>query len=539
MIKSESESGVSSSSQSLRERVARCWAEIVLAVIIISSTSLSLFWVFTVPIFQNPDETSHIDYVFSIYSAGRLLNVRTPPSDWNVHARFEGRVGPEGAPYEFMSHQYTLYLIEATDFQRIRFHAQEKVTGDYGTRDYFRKIDLNAPPQPAKLADLAPQDNPWLVTGYPFGYYALVAIWLKVLSLFSSGPAFLFLGARILSVILLAGSLILTYATLRELRLSKARALTLTTIMAFFPLVTFLSSAVQPDNLTLFLVLFCSYCALRLRREWARPRLLALLGIALGALIATKYHVFLITAITVCGLVVVEHIFRRQSAIKLARTLAILFLPAVLFFAVQLWVVGGGGKITGSNLHRGTTGKVEGVKRAVENYYRGGQAFESWWGAFGWMDTPLVIRSPQIQRRVLQLCSALTLLSLVLLAFRLEQVTTRLIVLAWRGRWRRALRIAFSNPLINGHFIYSVFMIGLFALTDNAFNAQGRHWFPYVVSSLLVTTQFAPRALSHRRTQAALSGLLVAGLLLYSAVGSYYSVKTIRDRFYVTQQQTP
>jgi hypothetical protein len=136
----------------------------------------------------------------------------------------------------------------------------------------------------------------------------------------------------------------------------------------------------------------------------------------------------------------------------------------------------------------------------------------------------------------LQLCSALTLLSLVLLAFRLEQVSTRLVVLAWRGRWRRALRIAFSNPLINSHFVYSGFMILLFALTDNAFNAQGRHWFPYVVSSFLITTQFAPRALSHRRTQAALSGLLVVGLLLYCAVGSYYSVKTIRGRFYVTQQ---
>src|SRR5512145_2975287 len=96
-------------------------AEWVLVAIIFSACLLSVIWVFRVPLLQNPDETSHIDYVFSIYSAGRLLNMRTPPSEWNVHPRFEGRKdreGPESAPYDLLSHQYTLYLIDATDFQR-------------------------------------------------------------------------------------------------------------------------------------------------------------------------------------------------------------------------------------------------------------------------------------------------------------------------------------------------------------------------------------------------------------------------------------
>jgi 4-amino-4-deoxy-L-arabinose transferase-like glycosyltransferase len=513
--------------------VAR-WAECVLGVIVVSATLLSLYWVFTVPLLQNPDETSHLDYAFSIYSAGRLLNVRRPPSEWNVHSVFEGRLGLEGAPYERISHQYTLYLIDAVEFQRLRFHFEEKVPPNYGTASYYRSIDLNAPTTPANVADLTPEDNPWLVTGYPFGYYALVAIWLKVLSLFSGGPATLLLGARILSVILLAGSLILTYTLLRELHLRKARALVLTFIVGFFPLTTFMSSSVQPDNLTLFLMLLCFYCALLLQpRGWDDRRLLLLTGLMLGGLVVTKYHIFLFAVLPILGMTISDHIFQRKSAATLLRKLAILLVPSALFFAVQLWVIWGAGRITGGNLHRArASGLVGGVKKAVLDFYRGGPALVSWWGQFGWMDAPLIIRSPAVESHVLVLLSALTLLVLLLLFFRLEQVLTRLIVLAAHGRWRMALRIAFSNPLVNSHSTFTVFMIFLYAFTDNSFYAQGRHWFPYIVSGFLITTQYVPRALTHRKTQATLSALLLLGLLVYCLIGSYYSIETIKQRYY-------
>src|SRR3954468_13905904 len=92
----------------------RGWSTWILGVIIISSFLLSPFWVFRVPILQSPDENSHIDYAFSIYSAGRLLSFHTPPSEWNVQARLGV------APWERISHRYTLYLIDSTDFERIR-----------------------------------------------------------------------------------------------------------------------------------------------------------------------------------------------------------------------------------------------------------------------------------------------------------------------------------------------------------------------------------------------------------------------------------
>ncbi len=510
--------------------VSRRWAECVLGLIILSATLLSLYWVFTVPILQNPDENSHVDYAFSIYSAGRLLNVRRPPSDWNVHARLIP--GVAGAAYDFNSHQYTLYLIDSTDFMRIRFHRDERVPPGYGTTAYYKNLDLNAPHTPAQVQDLQPRDNPWLINGYPFAYYAAVAVWLKLLSLFSSTPVTLFFGARIFSVILLAGSLVLSYAILRELRLSKWRSLALTAIVGFFPTTTFVAASVQPDNLTGALMALCLYLSLLLRRKPVTNKLLVSLGVALGFLLVTKYHFYLFTVIAIIALVVSEHIFRRRPWKELLRALAILLLPSFLFFAVQLWVVWGAPNITGGNLRLATSGHLEGIKRAIVSYYRGGPALVSYWGTFGWTDTDLIIGSPAIEIRVLSLLSLLTLMVLVLVLFRSEQMITRLVVLARHGRWRMALRIFFSNPLLHSHFMFSVFMILLFAWHQNGYPAQGRHWLPYFLSGFLITTQFAPRALSHRKTQATLSALLLLGLMSYCAVASYYSVKAIDNRYY-------
>ena len=508
---------------------------IVLAAIVVSACLLASIWVFRVPILQNPDETSHIDYAFSIYSAGRLLNVRTPPSEWNVHSRFEGRkdrVGPESLPYEWFSHQYTLYLIEATDFQRIRFHPQQKVNPDYGTLAYYQQLNANAPQSPARVTDLQPQDNPWLIRGYPFLYYAVAAVFQKVISVFASGPVWLFFAARFLSVVLLAGSLSLSYAVLRELRLRKAAALMLTAIVAFFPQTTFVSATVQPDNLTMLLVLLCSYCALRFRRREPDIRLQLVLGVALGALLVTKYHIFLITGVAVLLTVISEHIFRRRSAQSLFRQLLLLLFPSLLLFMVQLWIVWGGPHITGGNLHSANASLFDGIKNALRDYYKGGPAWITWWGTFGWADAYLVIWSPTFQTRVWKVLTGLTVLMCAVVIIRILMVAQLLIKMVSRRHWRMALRLAFANPLLISYFLFSAFMILLYALTDNSFFAQGRHWFPYTLPGFLMALYYAPRVFRRRDTHRSLSTALMVGLLIYCGIAGYYSVKTITDRYY-------
>jgi len=126
----------------------------------------------------------------------------------------------------------------------------------------------------------------------------------------------------------------------------------------------------------------------------------------------------------------------------------------------------------------------------------------------------------------------LTLLTLILMFVRLEKVLTRLVRLVGRGRWRWALRLTFSNPLLISHFVFMIVMVLLYALTDNGFVAQGRHWFPYILSSFLIATKYASQGFTHRRTQAAFSLLMVLSLALYCAFGSYHSLKSIEERYY-------
>jgi 4-amino-4-deoxy-L-arabinose transferase-like glycosyltransferase len=380
---------------------------------------------------------------------------------------------------------------------------------------------------------LQPRDNPWMVTAYPFLYYAVVAVVQRVLSIFGTGPVWLFLGVRFFSVVLLAASLVVTYKVLRELRWQKARALLLTAIVAFFPLTSFVSSSVQPDNLTLLLVLLCWFLALRLRRANENSRRLSLLlGLTLGALLVTKYHVFMVTAFAVLATLVTEGICRKRTVRSVALQFVLLVLPSVLFFMVQLWVVWGGERITGGNLHSASTGLLTGIKSALYDYYRGGPAWVSWWGTFGWMDASLVIWSPGVQSKVWRVLSLLTLLVLLLVFLRVVQVLVRLLRLAKRARWRLALRLTFSNPLIVSHLMFSAFMVLLYALTDNAFFAQGRHWFPLTMSGFVLVTDFAPRVLPRRKLQAAVSTMLMIALLVYCAVGGYFSLQTITSRYY-------
>ena len=115
----------------------------------------------------------------------------------------------------------------------------------YGTAAYYRELDRQAP---SVAPGWLPSRNPVYLMVYPFGYYALLALWLAPLGLLAPGSAPLFFGARLFSVLLLAVSLALTYAVARELRVPPRRALLLTTLVGSFPLVTFVASYAQPDT---------------------------------------------------------------------------------------------------------------------------------------------------------------------------------------------------------------------------------------------------------------------------------------------------
>jgi hypothetical protein len=164
---------------------------------------------------------------------------------------------------------------------------------------------------------------------------------------------------------------------------------------------------------------------------------------------------------------------------------------------------------------------------------------QSFWGVFGWMDTPLVIGQPRTNELVQYAILYAGWMVLGLALWRLEQVASRLVRLFGRGRRWTAVRLAVSNPVINSYFLFTVLMFYLFNRLENRFAAQGRNWLPFLLPIFLVGLVYAPKALTLRRSRAALSFTLTAGLLLYCVVGSYYSIRTLKQRFYPRAQPPP
>jgi hypothetical protein len=521
---------------------------IFLAGIVLCAAALSMYWVFLVPIYEAPDEQTHLDYAFNIYSAGRPINVREPYHRWNF-----GPLPQHGEKLGNVYHVYTSYLIQVSDLSKIAFNPVAKAPLNYRTRRFYGDLDLHAPPEMS--GDLEGQRKLWDLPGrngyqdvYPFGYYAATAAWLRLVRLFSGRLSVLFFGARSFSVLLLVCSLLLVYANALEMRFSHFSALLLTAVVGFFPLTSFVSSYVQPDNLCLTLVLLCSYLALVLRRKPDGRSTLALLGVALGILSITKSHTFVAVFLPILAMLIADKIASRMQNVGWRRLVLSLGIPLSIGASMQVWVTWGsstGGLISNANtvhtdaslaLSQGTLAFInflmDGLGGAFSNFYLNGSTFQSFWGLFGWMDTPLIIVSPGIEEAIRSFIALLNCIVFGLALVRLERIITRLIVVARRGRPRRALSIAFSKPLMNSYFLFTAGLFLLYMLVRNQFSPQGRDWFPFIMPIFLVGIDYAPKALTHRRTRRAFSIFIMAGLALYCLVGGYCSIQSVIHRFY-------
>jgi hypothetical protein len=493
----------------------RRWSSLCLVAIVLGAVWLSTTWVFLIPIYQAPDEHVHSDYAFCILTFGRILTA------WDL---------PLCLQPGSMVHPYTNFLHDYTGTAGFVGNPARKVPADYGTTTYFATLDRHAPPE--QLVPFGLHQTLFLLSCYLFGYYALLATWLGVVRWFSGRLAALFFAGRLFSVALLAGSLLLGYATLRRLNLGRGPAIGLTAAVGWFPLTSFVSSAIQPDNLALLLVSLCLYLTLRARSQPDRPVLAWLTGAALGALLLTKLHFFacVLTASTAALLTAAA---RGPSGMwTRLRTLAALTVPPALLGTVYLWTVWGVpnhyGQVATAARH---SHWLAGLRAAFVDYFCG-TTHQSFWGVFGWMDTPLVIGNHATQRWVSRAIQTATWGVLALGVLRLGQVAFRLARLARAGRGHLALRIACANPVLNSFFLFTLLMFYLYVRLDNQFGAQGRHWFPFVLPIFLTAVVYAPRALPWRSARRFLSAGLCGGLLLYCLVGSYYALRCVEKRYY-------
>ncbi len=495
-------------------------AGFALAAIVAAACGVSLIWVFTVPIYQSPDEPAHLDYALAIYDHGGPFLAQ--------NTSFE-RLPPA-------VHPYTAYLQERTRAFEISFSPGAKVEPGYGTAKYFAALDRDAPPEPIHV-----RGPNHLAAIYPFGYYTLLAGWIGLVRLFSDSLTVTFFAARIFSVMLLAVTLVATYGTIRLLSFSSRFALLLTAGIGLFPLTSFVSSYVQPDNLSWMLVTLGYYFALRGHRAGWSARDLAPLGLVLGGLVVTKLQFFVCIAGPILALLASDLVHDRASPRRWLGVAAAVLLPALVLGSIYLWTVRGtenyfGPAAEDANPYRHY---LLYSLRAMRDFFYGA-SHRSFWGLFGWGDAPLVIRGYRTTAGVKIAIHGFGLLTLLLTIAWAGRAAGRLTRLLRGKQFGTVIRLAVGNPVVNSLFLFTIVMTALFVRTENRFAAQGRNWLPVILPVFLVGIAYAPRALrSVQLSRAAYSAAALGGLLIYDAAGGYYALKSVHNRFYLPFTSAP
>jgi hypothetical protein len=280
-------------------------------------------------------------------------------------------------------------------------------------------------------------------------------------------------------------------------------------------------------------------------------RVVALLGCVLGYLCVTKVQFGIVV-----GLGVFAAYFSRVPAWQLrsrstfARAL-LLTTPSVVTSLVSRPIM--------ANAPKGTTFDTDGFAAAigrgfgpflnfagdaagrgfVDFFGLGGASFTSFWGTFGWMDTPLVIGNEVFEGRVLDVLEFGTAAVMTAAVLVVAALTVRAVRVAANGHASLAVRAYFSNPALTAYVAFVVVMFALFVYTDGGFFPQGRNWLPLIVPSVLIAVDFAPKVFARSSLERWASNALVAGLLSYSLVGAVFAMKSIYDRYYVTPPMLP
>jgi len=496
-------------------------ANAILAAIVLLSSLVALAWVFYVPMFEAPDETVHFEYSAALYSAGGLV----APRDVNQMSVPAGRPIP-----------YPTYLESQAAVAVIAEKPDVKAPAGYGTSAYYSMVDHNVVPgeSDGQLLD------PPLLRYYPFGYYLLDAAVMGVTALFTRSPVALFFAARILSVALLAVSLLLTYVLLRRLRMGGMLALTMTGVIGLFPMTTMLSSTVQSDSLSFTLSTLALLAALELRQRPHDLRWIAVLGLGLGFLAVTKVHFFATVAAAVGAMIVTQRLDATDARRWPLETVVVM-LPLIVLESIQVWTQWGSPPLIAPaqlgeipNYRSALAGGIPGVAGYIGRItsftfldHTFGREFGSFWGVFGWVDAPLVLGSPGITIAVWSLIAGISIALLACTLVRIAQVAYRLLRVARRGRVRRALRMAFSNPVAMSYFLLAAFLFTV----EGYPGIQGRYYFPLLPAVFWVALRYAPRALPGKFGPA-LFRIQVVGLVAYTVAGAVFAFPTLGARYY-------
>lgn len=501
----------------------------IAAAIIAVALALALVWVFRVPFFEEPDENTHADYAFTLFT---------------LHAPFRAQEGRPGTDV----HPLVRYLEDRSGFRTIRYNPDGRVPAGYGSAPFYRAIDAGAP---HVAADFLAHDGgrvPWVARVYPYLYYALDALAIGAAALVSGGSAVAeFFGARLFNVVLLGVSLTLTYLTLCGLGIQRPWRLALLAAIGWFPLTTWVSAYVQPDNLAFSAVALVFYLSVRLRREPDALRAALWLGLALGLLAMTKSQYFVAVALPAFA----DRTIRSAPALRTVSRrfayTALLVAPAAVLVASSLFVRAGEsatvGRVIGANgspvtvaLHHGPVAfaayAASEIVTTASKTFEWGLPFASYWGMISWTGRQFQFGDATTTSLVYEIIAMFSVIVFALVGARTILVWVRLARIARRSS-RSAWRLMFSDVIFNGYASFLAVIAAIWVATQGELGTQGRYWLPFILPAMLCATRYAvPPVPKLRRLRKPMLAIGTCALLLYSIVGSIAALAALDDRFY-------
>lgn len=500
-------------------------------IIMVCSVSLSIGWALTVPIFENMDEPVHWQYAYDIATTGRII------------------LGREGVSTVANNSAFT-YLVRRSEFKRIAFRKNEKVSPRYGTPHYFQEIDDQAPALD-RVAYLRAHTTPLLVNAYPFGYYALTGFWMGAVSIFRRGIVEMFFAARILSSILFAATLVLLDAIMRRVSIDAITRLLLLASIGLAPMVTMVSASVQPDVLIGLLLTATAYGLLRYRKTPTTRWAIVICGILTFASLV-KLH-YAMTGIVAAAIVIGSGTLRigARSVLMHIGILAVGIIaaqivqfqiswqPRTLYDAETHGIWQAGPLVAAA--HAGVVPFMKNVlpttASTIQYLFVNGFVPHEFLGDYGWVDTPE--HFPDHLQRAIVEANAVTfnamllflgLASIIVVALRLARIGRR------RG-WYHALSTFGADPVLAIVLLYDAGMVAL-ALYAPYLGYVWRYWFPVYGLIVISIARFVPRFLWYPMNRRFVSRLFALILFAWGLYGSSIGAGTIRERYYVTPYGT-
>lgn len=482
--------------------------------VIVVATALALVWALRVPLFQEPDELAHIDYALELHAVGKPFEV------------------PSATPVRVYSPALR-YLQTATFFRANRYNPWGKLPRNYGTRDFERKIDANAPALEGRVP--APGSGmPYVMFAYPAGYYVLVAEAMALAAaVHPASLVALMLAARLTSVACLPPTLILAYGIFIRLRLGRATALLCTLAVAWLPLTSWVFGYVQPDDLTTLLLTASLYVALRWKGD---PRAKAW-PIALSATLVSLAFVKEHYAVATIGATFGASLSFARPAKNWRRLLAV-FLPPLgaLVAAHRLVPVTAplaprfAGQQTGAALSFGQRAADVAYYAAsgLRDTYAGGGAFTDFWMRFG-MRGASVYAGP-LGTFVRGALVAMTLVTAFALVLRTLVLLERLLKVAARRSHWLAVRLLASNVVLNVYVLVTAIVLGVYVVSRGAVWLEGRYWLPVIVPTVALGTTLVPRLFGRLRPSVAFG--FAALWALYASVSAPVALLALDRSFY-------